>query len=29
MDKRIKKNIFAALGNVRGEYLLNGHGSHP
>ena len=28
-DKRIKKNIFAALGNVRTEYLLNGHGSHP
>jgi tRNA 2-thiocytidine biosynthesis protein TtcA len=28
MDKRIKKNIFAALSNVKGEYLLNGHGSH-
>jgi tRNA 2-thiocytidine biosynthesis protein TtcA len=28
MDTRIKKNIFAALGNVKGEYLLNGHGSH-
>lgn len=28
VDRRIKKNIFAALGNVRGEYLLNGHGSH-
>jgi len=28
MDKRIKKNIFAALGNVKGEYLLNGYGSH-
>jgi tRNA 2-thiocytidine biosynthesis protein TtcA len=27
-DRRIKKNIFAALGNVKGEYLLNGHGSH-
>jgi tRNA 2-thiocytidine biosynthesis protein TtcA len=27
MDKRIKKNIFAALSNVKGEYLLNGHGS--
>jgi len=26
MDKRIKKNIFAALSNVKGEYLLNGHG---
>ena len=26
MDRRIKKNIFAALSNVRGEYLLNGHG---
>ena len=28
MDRRIKKNIFAALSNVKGEYLLNGHGSH-
>jgi tRNA 2-thiocytidine biosynthesis protein TtcA len=28
IDKRIKKNIFAALGNVKGEYLLNGHGFH-
>lgn len=28
MDSRIKKNIFAALSNVKGEYLLNGHGSH-
>lgn len=27
-DRRIKKNIFAALGNVKGEYLLNGHGSY-
>jgi tRNA 2-thiocytidine biosynthesis protein TtcA len=27
-DRRIKKNIFAALGNVKGEYLLNGYGSH-
>jgi tRNA 2-thiocytidine biosynthesis protein TtcA len=27
MDRRIKKNIFAALSNVKGEYLLNGHGS--
>jgi tRNA 2-thiocytidine biosynthesis protein TtcA len=27
-DRRIKKNIFAALSNVKGEYLLNGHGSH-
>jgi tRNA 2-thiocytidine biosynthesis protein TtcA len=25
-DKRIKKNIFAALSNVKDEYLLNGHG---
>jgi tRNA 2-thiocytidine biosynthesis protein TtcA len=28
VDRRIKKNIFAALGNVKSEYLLNGHGSH-
>jgi tRNA 2-thiocytidine biosynthesis protein TtcA len=28
VDRRIKKNIFAALGNVRGEYLLHGYGSH-
>jgi tRNA 2-thiocytidine biosynthesis protein TtcA len=28
LDRRIKKNIFAALGNVKGEYLLNGYGSH-
>jgi tRNA 2-thiocytidine biosynthesis protein TtcA len=27
-DKRIKKNIFAALSNVKSEYLLNGNGSH-
>jgi tRNA 2-thiocytidine biosynthesis protein TtcA len=27
-DRRIKKNIFAALSNVKGEYLLNGYGSH-
>ena len=27
-DRRIKKNIFAALGNVKDEYLLNGHGPH-
>jgi tRNA 2-thiocytidine biosynthesis protein TtcA len=27
VDKRIKNNIFAALSNVKGEYLLNGHGS--
>jgi tRNA 2-thiocytidine biosynthesis protein TtcA len=27
-DKRIKKNIFAALSNVKGEYLLNGHGPY-
>jgi tRNA 2-thiocytidine biosynthesis protein TtcA len=27
MDRRIKKNIFAALSNVKGEYLLNGHGA--
>ncbi len=27
-DWRIKKNIFAALGNVRGEYLLDGNGYH-
>ena len=27
MDQRIKENIFAALGNVKGEYLLHGHGS--
>jgi tRNA 2-thiocytidine biosynthesis protein TtcA len=27
-DRRIKKNIFAALGNVRGEYLLDGNGYH-
>ena len=26
MDRRIKKNIFAALSNVKGDYLLNGHG---
>lgn len=28
VDRRIKKNIFAALGNVRGEYLFNDHRSH-
>jgi tRNA 2-thiocytidine biosynthesis protein TtcA len=28
MDRRIKKNIFAALSNVKSEYLLNGHGPH-
>lgn len=27
-DRRIKKNIFAALSNVKGEYLLDGNGSH-
>jgi tRNA 2-thiocytidine biosynthesis protein TtcA len=27
-DRRIKKNIFAALSNVKDEYLLNGYGSH-
>jgi tRNA 2-thiocytidine biosynthesis protein TtcA len=27
-DKRIKKNIFAALGNVKGAYLLDGNGYH-
>ncbi len=26
IDKRIKRNIFAALSNVKMEYLLNGHG---
>ncbi len=25
-DRRIKKNIFAALSNVKGEYLLDGNG---
>jgi tRNA 2-thiocytidine biosynthesis protein TtcA len=28
MDWRIKKNIFAALSNVKSEYLLDGNGSH-
>jgi tRNA 2-thiocytidine biosynthesis protein TtcA len=27
-DRRIKKNIFAALSNVKSEYLLDGNGSH-
>jgi tRNA 2-thiocytidine biosynthesis protein TtcA len=27
-DRRIKKNIFAALGNVKGAYLLDGNGYH-
>ncbi|HEX9949105.1 MAG TPA: ATP-binding protein [Thermodesulfobacteriota bacterium] len=27
-DKRIKQNIFAALSNVKGEYLLDGNGYH-